>query len=437
MIFQYHSRTTQIHITVNTGRVERRRGSGNTPYVFSAKGHVHLSEVPLQRVLFKTSSAKGKEVVLRSGRVTRNSSRILSSKPTPRKSRSPDNEEDDELDGFREFDENHPFNNHRRETTTKFRAIEDEADDDDDEEEDDLEQDFYVDLKPKRWNKPDDAFAVYLRRYMGPPPPPSTTSSRTGGRKPINLFNDDDDEEVDQLAHSLDEEEFEEVQDDTLIVYRDHDEDEDDLNSTPGLTFSSSSHAASSSPHRLPHIFPSSSPAHLPPPPSSSPQRPSGVRFDADVMEFPSPSIFHSPSIIFPRRAFKDKITPAPRFKTKRHRKRWERVERQIEKSKRGKILRLKVGDDDANENGEEEEEEGGVEGEEEEEGVDGEEGEGEEGGGKVDGEVEEGEADMAEDYGGGYGYVRANNEDEEVDQLDEDEDEYDIWSGCVGSSEI
>jgi hypothetical protein len=51
-----------------------------------------------------------------------------------------------------------------------------------------------------------------------------------------------------------------------------------------------------------------------------------------------------SPLIIFPRRAFKDKMTPAPKFSGKWHRKRWERVERLIEKSMRGRVLRLKVG---------------------------------------------------------------------------------------------
>ncbi|KAJ2919013.1 hypothetical protein MD484_g1441, partial [Candolleomyces efflorescens] len=455
-IVYFHSRTTQVHITINTGRVERRRGSGNTPYVFSAKGRVGLTEVPLQRVLFKdaSSSAKGKgretqTLFPRSGRATRSSSRLLQStiatapsKPAQRI--SPDlNDEDDELDGLREFDENHPFNLQKRGKATRFRDIEDEVEDDDDDQgsdEDNLEDDFYVDLDPKKWNKPNDAFAVYLGEYMGPAPPPS--GSR---RKPINLFNDDEDDvEVDQLADDDDQEEFEEVQDDTLIVYRDDDDDDLNLSSTPGLTFSSSS------PHRLPLVHPSSSPAHFPPL-SSSPQRPS-VRFDASadpemeseleteltreldgLKEFPSPSVFLSPSIIFPRRAFKDKMTPAPKFRGKRHRKRWERVERLIEKSMRGKVLRLKVGEVEGEEEGEEAdrgEEQGGGEGEERnDEGDPGERADTE--GDEV--EVKEEEIEEYDDDA-----LVGEREEEEVDQLDEDEDEYDTWRGCVvGSSEI
>ncbi|KAK1221613.1 hypothetical protein PQX77_015579 [Marasmius sp. AFHP31] len=42
---QYHTNSTQIHITLNTAPVQSRKGKGNTPTVFKARGHVYLNPV--------------------------------------------------------------------------------------------------------------------------------------------------------------------------------------------------------------------------------------------------------------------------------------------------------------------------------------------------------------------------------------------------------
>ncbi|KAL0061839.1 hypothetical protein AAF712_011281 [Marasmius tenuissimus] len=44
-IVYYHSNSTQIHITLNTAPVQSRKGKGNTPTVFKARGHVYLNPV--------------------------------------------------------------------------------------------------------------------------------------------------------------------------------------------------------------------------------------------------------------------------------------------------------------------------------------------------------------------------------------------------------
>jgi hypothetical protein len=49
---QHHSNSTQVHITVNKTKLPRRRGSSKTPYVFDARGRVHLSP-PLPRPIFE------------------------------------------------------------------------------------------------------------------------------------------------------------------------------------------------------------------------------------------------------------------------------------------------------------------------------------------------------------------------------------------------
>ncbi|KAF8653319.1 hypothetical protein AX16_004019 [Volvariella volvacea WC 439] len=42
VIVYHHDSTTQVHITLNTLPIERRRGTSNTPYVFTARGRVSL-----------------------------------------------------------------------------------------------------------------------------------------------------------------------------------------------------------------------------------------------------------------------------------------------------------------------------------------------------------------------------------------------------------
>ncbi|KAF8908641.1 hypothetical protein CPB84DRAFT_1959259 [Gymnopilus junonius] len=54
-IIYHHSPTTQIHITVNKNLLPRQRGISNTPFIFGARGYVHLSPAPLPRPLFSKS----------------------------------------------------------------------------------------------------------------------------------------------------------------------------------------------------------------------------------------------------------------------------------------------------------------------------------------------------------------------------------------------
>jgi hypothetical protein len=42
LVPQHHDPCTQVHITVNTLAIPRRKGSGNTPFVFLAKGRAGL-----------------------------------------------------------------------------------------------------------------------------------------------------------------------------------------------------------------------------------------------------------------------------------------------------------------------------------------------------------------------------------------------------------
>ena len=52
MITKHHSRTTQVHITVNTSPLPKRKGESNEPYVFSGQGIVNLSPLPIPKLIF-------------------------------------------------------------------------------------------------------------------------------------------------------------------------------------------------------------------------------------------------------------------------------------------------------------------------------------------------------------------------------------------------
>ncbi|KAF8345392.1 hypothetical protein F5887DRAFT_1158904 [Amanita rubescens] len=51
-IVYHHNRTTQVHITVNTSPLPKRKGESNVPYVFSGQGIVNLSPLPIPKLVF-------------------------------------------------------------------------------------------------------------------------------------------------------------------------------------------------------------------------------------------------------------------------------------------------------------------------------------------------------------------------------------------------
>ncbi|KAF5336380.1 hypothetical protein D9611_006552 [Ephemerocybe angulata] len=426
-IIYHHSRSTQVHIMVNTAKdkLPVRRGRGNTPHVFIAKGRVHLPPPPLPRVLFKTPSPrkptnrssltkkKGKQPTpsakKKKGTVPMKPSTAL---PEPEELTDTDAEGEVDVDAYTDFSDNHPFFlESAAHGDTKLGALDADADEDsetqcednyDEDEEDEEEEDFDAELDAERWNRPD-AFAAYLLKYIGPLPPSKS--------KPFTLFSDDEDADLGYGDEELD---------DTLVCASDPTSDYigGDAPSSPLVAvppsssspqYRSTSMFPSSSPHKpSTRIFPSSplkplhpstttssSPSKPPfpsftssspqkpslylPSPSSSPRKPSfhpssefasspiKPRLNTFPTEMPSPSLY-SPSQ-FNRALFlkaKMKQTPAPP-KTRVQRMRIERVERRIERSLRGSVLRLKR-DAGSKGKGKEGEGEGDGGGEEEEE---------------------------------------------------------------------
>ena len=136
------------------------------PFVFTARGRVHLSPAPLPPPNFapplklKQATTKPKKAPV---------SRRLSSSKLSRESRrtladiEADGNSDSESESSRPFDENHPF------VTSNY---DDEISSGTEEEEDDSdgEEDIDAALNPDKWNEPEDAFEEYLAWFMGPPP---------------------------------------------------------------------------------------------------------------------------------------------------------------------------------------------------------------------------------------------------------------------------
>lgn len=274
------------------------------PYVFSAQGRVYLSPAPIPRRLFM-SPTKSKIISPRKTRLQSKKKPLTPPPPPPQELTESDTEPG-------QFNDSHPFFGHQRDI--KFASLGDDVDSDY-ASEDDGQEDFLTEMLPEKWNDPEDKFAGYYRRYMGVP-----LIDLPGTKKPFgSLYNDE--EEDDEL-------DYDPATDDTLICL------------STGIDADEA-------------LFPSSSPP--PVPASSSPQK--GLRFpsssaysspqkgrssDWSLTDLPSPSLY-SPSQ-FNKSLFakaKLKQTPAPP-RTKVERMRAERIERKIEKSKRGKILNLK-----------------------------------------------------------------------------------------------
>jgi hypothetical protein len=158
----------QVHITVNTNTIPRRKGVSNTPFVFTARGRVHLSPIPLPPPNFalplklKQATTKPKKVPVKSV-----SQRVSSSKLSRESRRTladieANGDSDSEFESSRPFDENHPFvtSNYDDEITSESEEEEDHSDG---------EEDIDAALNPDKWNE-EDAFEQYLAWFMGPPP---------------------------------------------------------------------------------------------------------------------------------------------------------------------------------------------------------------------------------------------------------------------------
>ncbi|KAF8157032.1 hypothetical protein B0H34DRAFT_798357 [Crassisporium funariophilum] len=393
-LIYHHSPTTQIHMTVNNTKLPRRRGFSNTPYVFKARGRMHLSPLPLRQPLFYVSSQKNKK----------SRSKALSPSPARKRvlrtslggavvTKVPEREQDEDTDaegdtdvepggnGNEAFDANHPF------FQSGGKILVDDSDDDrflrnpsshslhDSDDEEEATEDADADLDPERWNEPLHAFRQYLERYMGPGPV---------GDVDMSLGDDDDEGWVDAFD---DEEEGDGVVVPVKVKGRDknrEEEEQEDAYSNEGASDGDSEHDRSDSegseddepepdtiPNSTPALTRSSFPSSLPPsspppytsiPPTSSPASSSFL----SALPY-SHEEFMLEHCYGPNTKYVD--TPAPP-RTRALRMRMERVRRRMERGKRG----LGGGRAVSEEGGKEAEEEEAKEAEEET-------GEGEEGG--------------------------------------------------------
>lgn len=140
------------------------------PFVFTARGRVHLSPTPLPPPNFapplklKQATTKPKKAPVKSV------SRRVSSSKLSRESRrtladiDADGDTDSEFESTRPFDENHPFVTSIYDDEISSESEEEEEDDSDGEE------DIDAAPNPDKWNEPEDAFEQYLAWFMGPPP---------------------------------------------------------------------------------------------------------------------------------------------------------------------------------------------------------------------------------------------------------------------------
>ncbi|KIK01520.1 hypothetical protein K443DRAFT_563873 [Laccaria amethystina LaAM-08-1] len=135
------------------------------PFVFTARGRVHLSPTPLPPPNF-APPLKLKQATTK-GPVKSVSRRVSSSKLSrePRRTLADigaDGDSDSEFESSRPFDENHPFvtSNYDDEITSESEEEEHDSDG---------EEDIDAALNSDKWNEAG-AFEQYLAWFMGPPP---------------------------------------------------------------------------------------------------------------------------------------------------------------------------------------------------------------------------------------------------------------------------
>jgi len=295
------------------------------PYVFNAKGRVHLSPPPLPRPIFSkldvTKTLSPPKRVLRS------------TKPTPALTvtakqeltdTDADGDTDIEVDTNKAFNFSHPFYQSGKPGLEHGNVLVEDSDlegqeEDEDEQEDVTLEDPNAELDPDKWNEPAHAFGNYLLKYMGHPASDIDLVIEDD-KLVIDPFDIDDDDIVSQDNESPEKQGTEEDE---------FDEDEEALklelllSSSPGLTHRYSSSSSSQAP---------SSPF----PPTSSPSRDFLFRSSSSTPSlagsiFPDVEAFdleqHYPNT-------KYTYTPAPP-KERTHRRRIERVQKRMEKMKR------------------------------------------------------------------------------------------------------
>ena len=288
------------------------------PYVFKARGRVHLSPPPLPRPIFSklevTKSLPPHKSTMPKPLPPKRVAR--STKPTTPLSMGQeltDTDLDDvKVDTNKAFNLSHPFYQRIKHGNVLVEDSDDGGQDEDEDEQDATLEDPNAELDPDKWNEPAHVFGIYLLEYMGHPA--SDIDLIIQDDTPVvDPFDDDDDDDIIPQDNQSPEDQDEIDEDEEALKL------ESMLSSSPGLThrYSSSSSLAPSSPF----------------PPKSSPSH--------DFYLFRSPSVAGS---IFPdAEAFsleqhypntKYANTPAPP-KERTHRRRIERVQKRMEKMKR------------------------------------------------------------------------------------------------------
>lgn len=377
IILQHHSPATQIHITVNGTKLPRRRGKSNVPYVFFARGRVHLSPRQLPHPPFSHSiihmlstSPAGPSTPTKGTKEL--GSKFLSPKYDGNYSNC--NLEEAELSGTNaegdvdsdqyrgsavmSFDASHPYFGCQQsflrrpkrkrfpvlaiakkrilmspeiiyvedsdEETSRISSVEDD---------DEWKEAPECLINPNHWNETHYAFGRYFLSFMDP-------KGRSYAHVEDGYFEDkvsydpfDDDED----SESKEEEE------DSMRCHVEDESDEEDgvaVSSTPDLTTSSYRTSSSLPPSSPPAQMTSSSPTcHLYPSEDiDEPYFASPASIDPLSLS-PDSSLELHPIIVashYPNKKYT--ATPAPP-KARKHRLRLERLERMLEKVKRGKYL--------------------------------------------------------------------------------------------------
>ena len=329
-----------MHITINTTKLPRRRGKSNVPYVFSARGRAHLAQRPLPRPLFtqsilhalSSSPAGPSRLNSYPSRVAQRPNKKNKKTPSPHPLDDDlsdmDADTDDDSDPknitLTPFYKIHPCLKQKTRRSRPIILVKDSDDESQDEET------YDCIISPFHWNRSHYAFGRYLLSFVDPRGRSYAhlDDDYFEEKTPYDPFeNDDDDEE---------EAEEEGARDETYEDEGDGD-DADVRTSTPGLT-SSSSRSSSS--------LPPSSPVQEV---SSSPALHHSVTFDDDgpnplfsidpLSLSPNSSLELHPSIIashYPNKKYM--FTPAPPI-ARNHRLQLERMERRMERGKKGIYL--------------------------------------------------------------------------------------------------
>ncbi|KAF8999133.1 hypothetical protein BDQ17DRAFT_1361403 [Cyathus striatus] len=312
-IIYHHSNTAQIHITLNTTELPRRKGISNVPYVFRARGRIRLTPIPSPNPSFPCSAPvqrppcsarKSCFSLLPRARNARCRVRLFARQATARffvdrhdSDADAEGETDPEVEDDKEnveFGHSHPYfaalNSSPPSSNPSPIKVEEEQ------EFNPPSSPYYsADLDIDRWNEKGE-FEKYLARYTGPfvsSYPASPVSSPSGGGWDVKPTKPSTQLTASQVTRKS-------------------------SSRTPGLTQCSS---IPSSPFSSPQQMPP------PPPPTSSPL-PNGSTYASSPYN-PLPYHFLS-SHSFP------KFTPAP---PKANRERIKRVIMRIDKWKKGEWM--------------------------------------------------------------------------------------------------